>query len=123
MIKLLKEAFDSISKEYQIKYIGDKIYLKISTNKYVQVSFISTQVIDAYNCIKMVLLHTENGILHDQIVTFTDIFSNTHDISHPYKIDKCIKYQYSSYGWYGKPTEEDFQALQNTLKEYISIWI
>lgn len=33
MIKLLKEAFDSVSKKYQTKYIGDKIYLKINTNK------------------------------------------------------------------------------------------
>lgn len=123
---LLKDIFDTVIENYPTKHIGNWIYIKIDEYRRVQISFHNTHTNathNVYDSIKLVLLHKENGKLHSQVVKFTDIFTQTYDMTHPRKITKYIWCCDNDYTWYGKPTNDDIQTMQYTLQNYIEIWI
>lgn len=123
MIKIIENVFASVLKDYPTNSIGNKVYIKLDKYRRIELSFHNTHSADSYDSIKLVLLHKENGQLHCQIVKFSDIFTCMQDLTHPNKIGKHIWYNDKKYSWYGKPTKEDIETMQETLIGYIEAWV
>ena len=122
MIKILDEIFADVLDDYGTKYVGNKIYIKLDDNRRIELSFYNTHAVDTYNSISLRLVHKINGSMHGQTIEFKDIFYSIQDLSHPNKIGKHIWYNKGAYNWYGKPTKEDIEALQEVVTNYIEVW-
>lgn len=123
MLKIIGSVFGEVLKDYLFNPIGNNVYIHLDDNRRIELSFHNTHSADSYDSIKLVLVPKENGQLHCQIVKFSDIFECMQDLTHPNKIGKHIWYNDKKYSWYGKPTKEDIEIMQDTLLGYIDTWI
>lgn len=122
MIKILDNIFADVLDDYATKYIGNKIYIKLDDNRRIELSFYNMHSVDNFNSISLKLVHKVNGAIHGQTVEFRDIFDSIADLSHPNKIGKHVWHTNNTYRWYGKPTIEDIESLQDVVINYIKIW-
>lgn len=120
MINILDNIYGGLV-DYDMEYIGNKIYIKLDGNRRIELSFYNTFSVDNYDSIKLVLIHKHNGQLHSQLVKFSDIFECMQDLKHPNKIGKHIWHN-NGYSWYGKPTKEDVNAMKQVLIDYVDLW-
>lgn len=110
---------------YPKSEIGNKIVIKLDSERRIEFSLNDSCVRDHYDEIVMCLFSNRVGKINESRVGFGDVFEYEFDMRHPNMIRKYIwrdGHGANGFSWYGKPTGEDIDRLRNVMGSYISMW-
>ena len=120
MEQLLRDTIGPILEDYIS--IGSRLYETIDNNRRVCIRFATLNSYEQYEAISMSLIDKNDGVIDRQTVPFSEIFKEMRDLNHPNKIGKHIWKNNGVYGWYGRPTVEDINAMRDVVHNYIGVW-
>lgn len=118
MLKILKEIIGVVN--YPQTTIGNTVYVKLDENRNVEIRLYDSRVSKNFDCLSLKLVHKERGILHRQDIHFSEVFFCMQDYR---GLGKHVWLTNSKYAWYGTATEEDIQKLNETINNYINMWV
>jgi len=121
----LQKLFDQGSNLIEVNYVGRVCYGKVNSNIRAKVEFVTCNVIDRYDGIRITLINKNDGEIDRNTLLFKDVLGHK-QVSNPNFKDGIDPHLWSYGGnleWYVyKPTEQDYRKLNSTINTYLGIF-
>ena len=121
-IEMLYDVMGEALDKYNPLDIGSTLYVKLDTERRIKICLYETWARDNYDAITLNVVNKNDGNIDNKTIKFSDLFKCMQDLTHPNKIGKHIWYNNGEYRWYGKPTQEDLDAIRKAVVNYIELW-
>lgn len=121
----LKRLFDHASRLTDINYIGRACYGKVNNNLRAKIEFVSCNVIDRYDGIRVMLINRNDGEIDRNTLLFKDVLGRKQVGNTNFKdgVDPHLWSYNGALEWYVyKPTGEDLRKLAETINLYLGIF-
>ena len=102
------------------KYTGKTMLGRLDDNLLVKASFITTEVADHYDALKVKIINRNDGEVDCQVFRFGDIIGTI-----PTACGKIPPYMWTYHGepsWYVPVSEEQKESIAETVTDYISMY-
>lgn len=120
MGNFLQEIFDPVLKSYDVRCIGEFLYIRLDRERVFEVTLREGEWLHVYDGLQMRIIHTAHGTIHSIYVSFLEIFEKYRNTDTAKK--KNVRMEECECTWDEPPVPEDIKALQDTLKQYIKVW-
>lgn len=122
MKTLLAPIHEAVAQGFDTMLIGNTITVKIDSDRRVEIRFYDTKTHQCYDSLSLTVTSKTHGIINNQLVHFSSIFTSMIDTTHVNRLRKHIWVYNGKTEWYGKPTIQDINALIDTVVNYINLW-
>ena len=121
----LKKILSQSKEATHTTYVGRAVYIQVAPELRVKLEFISLNIANQYNALKLTVLNRIDGVVDINILRFGDLLGKKM-VSNPNFSDGVIPHLWDDYGkvrWYVyQPGQADYKLLTGVVDEYLQIF-
>lgn len=106
-------------------YVGRSAYIQLDPELRARLEFLSLNVSNQYNALKLTVLNRTEGAVDVSIIRFGDLLGKK-KVSNPNFSDGVLPHLWDDYGkvgWYVyQPTQADYSMLADAVDEYLQVF-
>ena len=107
-----------------VSYVGRSAYIQLDPELRVKLDFLSLNISNQYNALKLTVLNRTEGAVDMNIIRFGDLLGKK-KVSNPNFSDGVLPHLWDDYGkvgWYVyQPTQADYSVLAGAVDEYLQV--
>ena len=108
-----------------VSYVGRSAYIQLDPELRVKLDFLSLNISNQYNALKLTVLNRTEGAVDMNIIRFGDLLGKK-KVSYPNFSDGVLPHLWDDYGkvgWYVyQPTQADYSVLAGAVDEYLQVF-
>lgn len=108
-----------------VSYVGRSAYIQLDPELRVKLDFLSLNISNQYNALKLTVLNRTEGAVDMNIIRFGDLLGKK-KVSNPNFSDDVLPHLWDDYGkvgWYVyQPTQADYSVLAGAVDEYLQVF-
>ena len=108
-----------------VSYVGRSAYIQLDPELRVKLDFLSLNISNQYNALKLTVLNRTEGAVDMNIIRFGDLLGKK-KVSNPNLSDGVLPHLWDDYGkvcWYVyQPTQADYSVLAGAVDEYLQVF-
>ena len=108
-----------------VSYVGRSAYIQLDPELRVKLDFLSLNISNQYNALKLTVLNRTEGAVDMNIIRFGDLLGKK-KVSSPDFSDGVLPHLWDHYGkvgWYVyQPTQADYSVLAGAVDEYLQVF-
>ena len=108
-----------------VSYVGRSAYIQLDPELRVKLDFLSLNISNQYNALKLTVLNRTEGAVDMNIIRFGDLLGKK-KVSNPNFSDGVLPHlwdEYGKVGWYVyQPTQADYSVLAGAVDEYLQVF-
>ena len=106
-------------------FVGRACYVRLNDMNRVKIRFISTEIANHYNALRLTILNRQEGEVDNLLLRFSDLLGKkmTSNPNFPGGITPHIWDDYGKLSWYVyQPSSQDYRTLSDTVSDYLQIF-
>lgn len=121
----LKKVLVQCKTSDPVSYVGRAAYIQLDPELRARLEFLSLNVANQYNALKLTVLNRTEGTVDVNIIRFGDLLGKK-KVSNLNFSDGILPHLWDDYGkvdWYVyQPTQADYRLLAGTVDEYLQVF-
>ena len=121
----LKKILSQSKEATHTTYVGRAVYIQIVPELRAKLVFVSLNIANQYNALKLTVLNRIDGVVDTNILRFGDLLGKKM-VSNPNFSDGVVPHLWDDYGkvgWYVyQPGQADYKLLADVVDKYLQIF-